>query len=118
MRFSKKEKPLPTSPQIDEHSTSKVIENPLPTSPQIGPLREGLKLHRIISATKFFAWPVALPYGWGGGAREEQYSPFSVRFLAKKSSLFSGELDRIRDPERVYYYWQTSECQMNKDDQV
>ena len=42
--------------------------------------------------------------GWGGGAREEQYSPFSVRFLAKKSSLFSGELDRIRDPERVYYY--------------
>jgi hypothetical protein len=36
-------------------------ENPLPTSPQIGPLREGLKLHRIISATKFFAWPVALP---------------------------------------------------------
>ena len=57
--------------------------------------------------------------GWGGGAREEQYSPFSVRFLAKKSSLFSGELDRIRDPERVYYYWQnSSECQMNKDDQV
>ncbi len=108
MRFSKKKKPLPTRPQIDEHSTSK--ENPLPTSPQIGPLREGLKLHRIISATKFFAWPVALPLpncleaGWGGGGREEQYSPFSVRFLAKKSSLFSGELDRIRDPERVYYY--------------
>ena len=103
-----------------------MIENPLPTSPQIGPLREGLKLHRIISATKFFAWPGGIAFtklpgstGWGGGAREEQYSPFSVRFLAKKSSLFSGELDRIRDPERVYYYWQnSSEWQMNKDDQV
>jgi len=88
MRFSKKKNPLPTSPQIDEHSTSK--ENPLPTSPQIGPLREGLKLHRIISATKFFGWPVALPLpnclearvGWRG-PRGIIQSVFSAFFSEK-----------------------------------
>ena len=45
---------------------------------------------------------IKLPGSTGGveGAARNN----TVPFLAKKSSLFSGELDRIRDPERVYYY--------------